>query len=266
MSIEIKTKIQLLHQAWPPNAILTTKALKDKGFSDQLIQKYCRSGWLKRLGVGAFVRQNDTPTWQGAFFSIQNDLKKLIHLGGITALELHGLAHNLERSPEKIIYLYNTSSGKITLPGWFNSYFNHNRKFSYTQCYLFNKEVGLGSQPIEGLKIILSEPERAILELLYLVPKFISVEDAANLVDNLQTIRPDIMQDLLEACRHILVKRLFLCLADLCQLPILTHLKINRIELGSGDRTINPGGKYFSKYGLVMSYNDNDNLQGNINV
>ncbi len=266
MSIEIRNKLQLLHQAWPNNAILTTSALKAKGFSDQLIQKYCRSGWLQRVGVGAFIRQNDQVTWQGGLYALQYDLKKNIHLGGLTALELSGLAHYLKLAPEKLIYLYNTSSTKSKLPGWFTKYFNQKAIFNYKQCHIFNKEIGLKPLAINGLELIVSEPERAILELLYLVPENISVEHAANLVENLQSIRPKNMQLLLENCRHILIKRLFLCLADLCQLPILKHLRTDKIALGSGDRTVNSGGKYFSKYKLVLSYPYIDDLEENINV
>ena len=266
MSIDIKNKLQFLHCAWPPNAILTTYALKAKGFSDQLIQKYCHSGWLRRIGPGAFVRQNDWAIWQGGLYAIQHDLKKNIHIGGLTALEFRGLAHYLGSSPEKIIYLYNTSSSKTKLPGWFVDYFGQKTIFNYKQRHLFNEEIGLKTQVVEGLEIILSEPERAILELLYLVPEVISVEHAGNLVENLQTIRPKMMQQLLEGCRHILIKRLFLCLADLCQLPILKHLQINKIMLGSGDRTVNPGGRYFSKYKLVLSLSNSDDSEENVNV
>lgn len=266
MSIDIKNKLQFLHTAWPSNAILTTSALKANGFSDQLIQKYCHSGWLRRIGVGAFVRQNDQPIWQGGLYAIQHDLKKNIHIGGLSALELSGLAHYLGLAPEKMTYLYNTSSNKVKLPGWFVKYFNSKGIFSYKQCHIFDKEIGLKTQVIEGLEIIVSEPERAILELLYLVPKIVSVEHAANLVENLQTIRPENMQRLLESCRHILIKRLFLCLADLRQLPVLKYLDTHKIILGSGDRTINPGGKYFPKYKLVLSYGDFDDLEEKINV
>ncbi|PIR10221.1 MAG: hypothetical protein COV52_09690 [Gammaproteobacteria bacterium CG11_big_fil_rev_8_21_14_0_20_46_22] len=266
MSIEIENKLQFLHQAWPSNAILTTSALKAKGFSDQLIQKYCHSGWLQRIGIGAFVRQNDKASWQGGLYAIQHDLKKNIHIGGLTALELSGLAHYLGLAPEKIIYLYNTSSTKSKLPGWFIKYFNQKEIFHYKQCHIFDKEIGLKTQAIESLEILVSEPERAILELLYLVPEIVSVEHAANLVENLQTIRPEKMQHMLENCRHILIKRLFLCLSDLCQLPVLKHLRTNKITLGSGDRTINVGGKYFPKYKLVLSYSGSGDLEEDINV
>lgn len=261
MGIHIENKLMFLHQAWPSGAIITAAALRAKGFSDQLIQKYCYSGWLKRIETGAFVRQHDRVIWQGALHAIQHDLKKSIHIGGLTALSLSGLAHYLDVSLEENIYLYNTSSTKVKLPHWFQ-YFSKEIVFTYKQCHLFNEELGLKMRTLEGLNIIVSEPERAILEVLYLVPAVISVEHAANLVENLQTIRPKLMQSLLEECRHILVKRLFLCLADLSQLPVLRHLKINKIALGSGDRTVNPGGKYFPKYKLILAYDDSSDEEG----
>lgn len=266
MNIENESKLKLLHHFWPTNAILTSVALKQKGFSDQLIQNYCRSGWLKRIAPAAFIRQHDQAIWQGGLYAIQMDLKKSVHLGGLTALELHGLAHYLGLASGKTIYFYNTSSTKCRLPGWFSHYFNQARKFDFIQCHIFEEEIALESQRIEGLDIVISTPERAILELLYLVPQTISVEHAANLVENLQSIRPDTMQHLLESCRHILIKRLFLCLADLCKLPVLKYLRLNTIDLGSGDRTVNPGGKYFSNYKLVLSYNKlEDDIDSNNN-
>ena len=97
------------------------------------------------------------------------------------------------------------------------------------------------------------------------MPDTVSIEDATYLVENLQTIRPESMQAMLENCRHILIKRLFLCLADLCQLPVLEYLNLNKITLGSGERTIGSGKKYFSKYKLLLR-NDVSNPEEDINV
>ncbi len=266
MSIAYRDKLKKLHRAWPRNAVITTSALKAKGFSDQLIQKYSHSGWLKRIGVGAFIRQNDQVSWQGSLYAIQHDLKKSIHIGGLTALERSGLGHYLGLSSEKMVYLYNTASTRQSLPGWFIKYINQEGNINYKQCHIFDEEIGLETQLFEGLEIVISQPERAILEVLYLVPEHISVEHASKLVENLQNIRPEITQQLLESCRHILIKRLFLCLADLCQLPILKHLNTDKIDLGSGDRTVMPGGKYFPKYKHVLPYDDNDDLEEDVSV
>lgn len=265
MSINSRNKLMFLHQSWPPGAIITMASLRSQGFSDQLIQKYCFSGWLKRIETGAFIRPHERATWQGAVYAIQHDLKKNIHIGGLTALTFHGLVHYLSAKLDDNIYLYNTTSKRTKLAHWFQ-YFSKKSVFTYIQSYLFNKEYGLKTKDLEGLNIIISEPERAILEVLYLVPEAISIEHAANLVENLQTIRPDLMQELLENCRHILVKRLFLCLADLSQLPVFKYLQVDKITLGKGTRTINPGGKYFPKYKLIMDYGESNYEENEINV
>ncbi len=264
MSIVNNNKIKILFEDWPKNAIMTTSSLKKHSFSDQLIQKYCASGWLIRIGSGGFVRYSEKPTWTGALYAIQQELNKPIHIGGITALEIHGLSHYLNLSQEKTYYLYNTTNTRHHLPAWF-TYFNQNHSFIYKQAHLFKEEIGIIRKVSDGSEIFISEPERAILEALYLVPE-LSIEHASQLVENLQTIRPDNMQKLLESCRHILIKRLFLCLAELNRLPVLKHLNINRINLGSGERTIPPGGKYFSKYKLTLPYQNTDNLEENFNV
>lgn len=253
-------KIKSLYMDWPKNAIITSSSLKKHGFSDQLIQKYCASGWLIRVGGGAFVRYSEHPTLEGALYAIQFELKKPIHVGGLTALQIHGLAHYLELSSKKETYLYNTTNDKHNLPSWFQ-YFSQKQTFHYVQSHLFAEELGLKLHYMSGADIFISEPERAILEALYQVPKQLSVEHAHQLVENLQTIRPDFMQKLLCSCRHILVKRLFLCLAELNKLPVVKYLDKKLIHLGSGERRITPGGKYFPKYKLTMPYNPTDQLE-----
>lgn len=258
-------KIKSLYKDWPKNAIMTSSTLKKQGISDQHIQRYCSSGWLTRIGAGGFVRNGEEPSWEGALYAIQSELDKPVHVGGLTALRIHGLAHYLELSSHKEIYLYNTTETKHKLPGWF-AYFNKKQTFHYVQCHLFAEESGIKLEQVGGSDILVSQPERAILEALYLVPKQLSVEHASQLVENLQTIRPDVMQKLLESCQHILVKRLFLCLAELNQLPVIKHLDSKRIDLGSGERRIPPGGKYYAKYKLTLPYNGTDHLEENFDV
>lgn len=267
MNIEISRykKIKALHEDWPKNAIMTSSALKRHGFSDQLIQRYCSSGWLVRIGSGGFIRHSEKPSIEGALYAIQSELKKPIHIGGVTALKIHGLAHYLESSPSTKTYLYNTTGGKHNLPTWFKS-FDQEQSLHYIRYHLFSEEIGLKSQQMNSLDVLVSTPERAILEMLYLVPRMISIEHAYQLIENLQTIRPDLMQSLLNKCKHILVKRVFLCLAELARLPVMNHININMIELGAGERTIPPGGKYFPKYKLTIPYKEIDQFEEEFNV
>jgi len=55
-----------------------------------------------------------------------------------------------------------------------------------------------------------SAPERAAMEMLHLVPKEVGFDEAQLIVENLVALRADVVQRLLEACRSVKVKRLFL--------------------------------------------------------
>src|SRR5690606_30891248 len=59
-----------------------------------------------------------------------------------------------------------------------------------------------------------STPERAVLELLDGVPHRETFEQADKFMEALHTLRPTLVQHLLEQCRSIKVKRVFLWLAE----------------------------------------------------
>ena len=61
-------------------------------------------------------------------------------------------------------------------------------------------------------------------------------------------LRPKVVQSLLENCNSIKVKKLFLYLAEKCNLPWLTKLDLDQINLGGGKRKIGEGGVFDSKY------------------
>jgi hypothetical protein len=94
--------------------------------------------------------------------------------------------------------------------------------------------------------------ERAILELLHLAPKEFDLVEAAMIVESMTSIRPKFMQSLLEQCASIKVRSVFLYLAERADLPIMRHLDLGRIDLGSGDRSLVPRGRYVAKYRLLL--------------
>ena len=69
--------------------------------------------------------------------------------------------------------------------------------------------MALHSQEHKSFNIKISTPERAILECLYLTPKLIDLVECYHLMEGLSNLRPNLVQELLETCRSIKVKRLF---------------------------------------------------------
>ena len=76
----------------PTAAVLTSAWLKNWGISSRLADYYSRSGWLHRVGDGAFTARPETPTWTGAVYGLQQKPDS-IHPGGRTSLEIFGRAH-----------------------------------------------------------------------------------------------------------------------------------------------------------------------------
>lgn len=248
MSISGSEKLRLLLSQWEPRTIETTPHLKALGITPQHAQKYVASHWLERVGPGAFKRPNETLAWTGALHSLQKQLGLQVHVGGPTALEADGFNH-YARMGANTAYLY--SSPAISLPAWFTSR-DLRDAVVHVQTKLLPPELGLTDTPIDGFTLTGSTPERAILELLYLTPQRFDLVEAFQILEGLRTLRPKLMQSLLEACTSIKVVRLFLYMAERAQLPVMSHLDSSQVNLGSGDRTLAEGGAYVAKYQLIL--------------
>ena len=248
MGISGNKKLKLLLSQWEPNSIATTKHLQALGITPQHAQKYVAGDWLERVGQGAFKRPSEALAWTGALYGLQNQLGLQVHVGGATALEAHGFNHFV-RMGKATAYLY--SSPSVSLPAWFT---NHDLRDTvvHVQTKLLPPDLGLTIVPIEGFALNSSSPERAILELLYLAPQRFDLVEAFQILEGLRTLRPKLMQSLLEACTSIKVTRLFLYMAERAQLPVMSHLDPSRVSLGSGDRTLANGGTYVGKYKLIL--------------
>ena len=71
-------------------------------------------------------------------------------------------------------------------------------------------------------------------------------------MEGLNNLRPDLVQNLLENCSSIKVKRLFLYLAEKASHGWVQHIKLDKIDLGSGKRSIVKNGVYNSKYKITV--------------
>ena len=97
-----------------------------------------------------------------------------------------------------------------------------------------------------------SEPERAIFECLYLSPKHQDLSEVYEILESLVNLRPKVIQTILEQCRSIKVKRLFLYMSEKAGHNWLSYIDTKEIDLGTGDRLIVPGGVYISKFQISV--------------
>lgn len=277
MSSSKGNKLNFLLANWVKNVPMISAQLKKFGISQQLVNRYVNSKWLKPLGKGAFVKIGDQIDWTGALFTLQTELGLSVHVGGKTALEISGILHfsRLGSGLIAAVWLFGKKGEK--LPKWFMNGKWH-KKIIYSTSNLFNNEeigleqISMGNHSIavtlgdviehnytkkklRNHTITASSIERAILEMLYLAPSQQTLEEAKYLMEGLMTLRPTLLQQLLEQCRSIKTKRLFIFLAELCHLPCLEHLNLTKINLGKGKRVIGTGGHYIVKHQISIPKN-----------
>ncbi|OYY63287.1 type IV toxin-antitoxin system AbiEi family antitoxin [Sphingomonas sp. 28-62-11] len=250
MKVARSDKLRLLLDAWEPHTVATSPHLRALGLTAQDLQNYTASQWLASLGRGAFKRPMETVTWQGALYSVQSQLKLPVHVGALTALEMTGNSHYV-RFGENKAYLF--SPLRVVLPAWFQTHWGG--AVRHMQSKLLPNDLGLTKQRApEGYPLNTATPERAILELLHLAPKEFDLVEAGQIIEGMTSLRPKLMQSLLEACASVKVRRLFLYLAERADLPVMRHLDADRIDLGSGDRSLAKMGRYVPKYKLLLPW------------
>ena len=245
-------KINQLLRKWPSGTPATIAWLEAEGFSRQLIDAYEKSHWVKRLSRGVVIREEESINWVGAVYALQTFQKLPIHPGGKLALSLRGLAHFLQMSTTPKIYLYGPS--EIKLPAWIKG-FGKQLNINYYRSKLFKKAgqiVGFTDYKENNLRIKVSSPERATLEVLDLVPKYQSFEEAKLIFEGLTTLRSSVVQRLLENCESYKVKRTFLYLAEASGHAWFKKIDVRKIDLGKGKRVVAENGKFDSKYLITV--------------
>lgn len=251
---------KLLEELIPEGVIVTRKWLKQEtGLSHHAIDNLVKSEQLKLLWKGLYTRGIIYPNWQGVVYTLQQIVKTDFIIGGLFALELKGFSHYIPHSKSVTVHLY----GNDKLPVWTKEIVKNDLFVKHTRTSLFaemDKPVSekytatiRWKDNMEALKI--STPERACLEMLDQVPDSISFEHADQLVQGMTTLSPGALQQLLEMCTNIKVKRLFLWFAKRHNYIWFTKLNLEKIDLGSGKRVIEKGGGLDKDYLITVPKN-----------
>jgi len=251
MADENKAKLNQILSSWPSKAICLSSWLEEKGISQPLSFTYVKSGWLEKVGTGAFKRAGENIEWPSGLQAIQNQAKLNIHLGGKSALQYQGHAHYVPLGKHYPLYLFGYRN--MTLPAWFKNY-SWEVKIVYTQTNLFGPTVDnhLTLIDIDGIDIKASSAERAIMEVIHLIPKRETYDEALQLMGSLSALRPHIVQALLETCNSIKVKRAFMVMAEQFNYPWVKQLNLSKINFGKGKRVFIKNGFLEPKYQITI--------------
>jgi len=249
MSIQKSTKLQKIMQ-FPKGVVLTASYLNSQGIDGQLLARYKKSGWLDSIAEGAYLLRGDKVDWQGALYAMQSQLKLPVHCGARTALELQGYSQYVALKTRDV-FLFGPAGQK--LPLWFGKY-DWDVSFTYKMTGLFPDSLSASyvNFPWGDLSIRISSPERAAMEMLYHVPAKQGFDEAMRIMESLLSLRPELVQKLLESCASIKVKRLFLYMVQAASLPFMTKLNLKKVNLGKGDRTIIRGGRLDPQFRITV--------------
>jgi hypothetical protein len=248
------SKINQLIKAWPRGTVAVQAWLQKQGVYRQLAESYHQGSWLERIGYGAYIQSGDTVDWTGGLYALQAELGMRMHVAALTALEITGSAHFIPLGKGHPIWIFKDTSETRAIPGWLQNRFGADTTIKVVTRKLFESDwmLGLTEKEIGEYKIYLSSPERAMMEYLDLVPQQQSFDQALLLMEGLQTLRPKLLQALLEACSSIKVKRLFMYMAEHEGHSWVAKLDVSRIDFGKGKRIIGQGGKFNNKYNLSL--------------
>ena len=251
MASETGSKINRLLKAWPSGTVAVSLWLEQHGVYQQLAREYEKTAWVQRIGRGAYIKAGDNVEWTGGLYAIQKQLMLPIHVGGKTALQMQGYAHYLPLGKDTTVTLFGLPGTK--LPAWFKQH-AWDVKVRYITTHLFSGDAtqGMAKKEMGAYSISLSAPERAMMEVLYSVPTEETYDEAKLLMEGLTTLRPRVVQTLLERCAFKKVKRLFMVLAERCAHPWVKKIDLSNVDFGTSKRMLVRGGRFDSKYNISV--------------
>ena len=248
MSTKNKTKINYLLSATPHGVVMLSSWLVQQGYSLDLQKRYKKSGWLESIGSGAMIRSGDSVDYLGGVYTLQNQAGLSVHMGGRTALSLQGRGHYIEMSAGRVVLFGGVQE---QLPEWFKNY-NWKSKVDYYTTSFLPVDMELKNLEEKNFSVKVSSPARAVMECLFLSPKYQELFECYELMEGLNSLHPQSVQTLLENCSSIKVKRLFLYLAEKFNHQWLKSLDLTKVGLGSGKRSLVKNGAYISKYKMTV--------------
>ncbi|MBC7552424.1 MAG: type IV toxin-antitoxin system AbiEi family antitoxin [Taibaiella sp.] len=248
MGTQKTTKINQLLSAYPYGIVFQSAWLTRLGYDSNLQKRYRNSGWLESIGNGAMVRSGDEVGYEGAIYALQNQASSKVHPGGKTALSLLGKAHYLEFSPKKVILFGNDDD---MIPTWLKKH-NWGIDIEYHPTSFLQGNSGLTTINVKNIYIQISAAARAIMECLYLAPAHQDLLECYQLMEGLNNLIPGQVQELLENCHSVKVKRLFLYMAEKTGHDWFRYINLAKVDLGDGKRSLVKKGVYIARYKITV--------------
>jgi len=263
-------RLNQLERDLPEGLVVDAAWLSTNGFSTALRSKYVATGRLEQRVRSVYRRPRGSLSWEQVVISLQTLLARPLAVGGRTALDLQGFAHYVEPTLREV-HIY----GEEPPPGWLPKLELGVAFHFHNSARLFPAVPMPAASPNSGafgLKtaadsdahftvqtwgqwdwpMILSTPERALLELLDELPARESFHQVDMLMEGLVNLRPGRMERLLAECQSVKVKRLFFFFADRHPHAWRKRLDAAAFDLGKGKRMLVRGGRLDKRYQITV--------------
>jgi hypothetical protein len=187
--------VQFLMDFAPRSQPLGLRYFAELEIDARKVGELVKQGWLRQLSEDAYLLRGDQPGIDGTIAYLQAYTSNL-HVGGRTALEWHRMMHHLRFRDRVDLW----GHGYCSIPSWAVE----RLACSYHSHPLFDArmEEGYGLKPLAWRhpQVLVSVPERAILEYVSVSLDLVLIEDVRALIGSLRNIRLDILQKLADCC------------------------------------------------------------------
>lgn len=262
MSDQNESKLNRLLGGLGDTGLVSSRWLRAHGYSSSLVVRYVSSGWLISPARGVYMRKGGSLQWGGVVRTLQWSERLSLHVGGRFALAWLGHEHYLRLGEAAVVTLY----GPDRVPGWLGR-LPLNERVEYCgkgpfdlPALSFSDETADETLLAQGLErheampggmVVCATAERAMLELCDEASAS-DIYEADALMQGMATLRPQLLEILLQHCHSIKAKRLFLALAERHGHAWFSHLSLDNVNLGRGKRSLVPGGRLHPRYQITL--------------
>lgn len=216
------------------------------GYTHTQLKSYRDSGWLTSLAHGVMYRTGDKLSALAALSSFNQQLSQHYRVGAHSALELRGFNHYVPMGKASMMVVADTCRP----PKWFGKdVFDY--KFELFTANAFT-DVVAEKIKVGETEVLVSSPELAFMECLSIAPQRYAYIDLYYIMEQLTTLRSDVVQHLLESCSTYRMKRMFLYMAEKAGHYWFDMLDLSKVDLGTSKLQLVKDGVYNAKYRITI--------------
>lgn len=245
-----------LEKILPLGLIATRAYMMAQGMERHGFDNAVKSGKIKAVSRGVYVREGLSLNWQGVMTSLNlMSEKQPVYVGGLSALEYSGLNHYIKN--KTVIDVYS----EMKKPKWLDLlaidvdfvWHSSNRIWKGLTTENFDDFTQVKWRN-DLSPYLVASMEQACLEVLADVPNELSFEHADLLFQSLSSLSPRRLNKLLSQCNHIKAKRLFFWFAKRHDYQWSKKLNRSDYDLGSGKRVIAERGRLDKELMITVPY------------